>query len=221
MNIKEEIGRRIFAARKANGLTRKALSELTDDLKQSRINNWERGERTPGPEEIKQLAKALDVSAAYLMCLTDQKHLRSTAHGVNVFIPLLDTTQACDPLAMIQAIQETDNHQVTLIPLNNGINPQLSKHTFALKMPDDSMEPELRRHDILIIDPDQMPQPGSFVVAKLEDNTEVIVRRYKQLSVTKNSQQFELLAMNQHWAGVVDGSKCVMVGAVCGLFRVI
>jgi SOS-response transcriptional repressor LexA len=106
-----------------------------------------------------------------------------------------------------------------LIPLNNGVNPQLSKHAFALKMPDDSMEPELRRHDILIIDPDKIPQPGSFVVAKVDDNTEVIVRRYKQLSAAKNSQQFELLAINQHWAGVVDGRKCALVGAVCGLFR--
>lgn len=73
MSIKEQIGQRIQAARLEKGLTRKALAELTNDLKQSRINNWERGDRTPGPEEIKQLAKALEVSAAYLMCLTDEK----------------------------------------------------------------------------------------------------------------------------------------------------
>ncbi len=46
MNIKEEIGARIFQERQAKGLTRKALAELTDDLKPSRINNWERGLRT-------------------------------------------------------------------------------------------------------------------------------------------------------------------------------
>ena len=53
MNIKEKIGQRIMTERKAKGLTRKALAELTDDLKQSRINNWEHGTRTPGPEEIR------------------------------------------------------------------------------------------------------------------------------------------------------------------------
>jgi transcriptional regulator with XRE-family HTH domain len=46
MNIKEKIGLRIYEARKAKGLTRQSLADLTDDLKPSRINNWERGIRT-------------------------------------------------------------------------------------------------------------------------------------------------------------------------------
>ena len=67
--IKEKIGQRIYEARKAKGLSQQGLANLTTDLKQSRINNWENGLRTPGPEEIKQLANALEVPAAFLMCL--------------------------------------------------------------------------------------------------------------------------------------------------------
>ena len=73
MSIKEKIGQRILDERKAKGLTRKALAELTGELKVSRINNYERGDRTPGPTEIKLLADALEVSPSYLMCLTDSR----------------------------------------------------------------------------------------------------------------------------------------------------
>lgn len=37
-----KIGQRIMDERKAKGLTRKALAELTGELKTSRINNYER-----------------------------------------------------------------------------------------------------------------------------------------------------------------------------------
>ncbi|VEB33681.1 helix-turn-helix domain-containing protein [Legionella cherrii] len=59
----------------AKELTRKALAELTKNLKVSRINNYERGERTPGPDEIKQLAHALEVAPAFfnVFCLMTSK----------------------------------------------------------------------------------------------------------------------------------------------------
>ena len=85
MDIKKEIGQRIYEARKGKGLTRKALAELTDDLKPSRISNWEYGMRTPGPEEVKQLSKALDVSPAFLMCLTEKMNDQNSQAFPNMF----------------------------------------------------------------------------------------------------------------------------------------
>ena len=221
MNIKEEIGRRIEAERKALGLTRKALAELTDDLKQSRINNWERGIRTPGPEEIKQLAKALNISPAFLMCLTDEKRPKKIP-GLGALIPLLENKQARDPKTHIQTIRHEENAEaVTFIPIDAEISAQLSEYAFALKMLDDSMDPELRRGDILIIDPNKAPSPGGFVVAVMGDNEEVVIRRYKQLSASNDHQRFELLAENTHWADMRDASqmKCILIGAVYRLLR--
>lgn len=217
MTIKEEIGRRIFDARKAKGLTRQALANLTDDLKPSRINNWERGMRTPGPEEIKQLSKVLEVSPAFLMCLTNQTENKS--QDIDQLLPLLDVVQACDPISILQAIKNKEIEKITLIPLGHKIGMQYGQNAFALKMPDDSMAPELRRDDILIVDPSKPAQPGNFVVAKVEDNTEIIVRRYKQLSASKNSQQFELLAINTHWANVESDTRSELIGTICGLLR--
>lgn len=221
MNIKEEIGRRIYEARKAKGLTRKALAEATDDLKPSRINNWERGDRTPGAEEIKQLSKVLEVSPAFLMCLTDEKQPKKIP-GLGALIPLLDHKQACEPQKYIQTIKSGGNvDAVTFIPVSSQVSSNLGEYVFALKMIDDSMEPELRRGDILIIDPDKLPNPGEFLVAKLEDNDAVIIRRYKQLAATRNVHAFELQAINNNWATIridnTDTNK--IVGSLISLIR--
>jgi SOS-response transcriptional repressor LexA len=101
------------------------------------------------------------------------------------------------------------------------VSKSLGDYAFALKMQDESMAPELKLNDVLIIDPDKLPQPGQFVVARIAENSEVIVRRYKQLSAAQNNQQFELLAENKHWADVKDSALCNLVGAVCGFIRVL
>ncbi|KTD38596.1 putative prophage repressor CI-like protein [Legionella nautarum] len=220
MNIKEKIGERIFQERKAKGLTRKSLAELTDDLKPSRINNWERGIRTPGPGEIKQLAEALDVAPGYLMCLTDEKQIKREFPWLGALIPLLNAKQACDPKTCIKSIKEDwETSSVSFIPLNPELSKQLSENAFAYCMQDDSMIPELKSGDILIINPDKHVQPGELVVAQAKD--EVIVRRYKQLSVEKANTEYELIALNDNWANirVQQDSHHQIVGVVLTLIR--
>jgi SOS-response transcriptional repressor LexA len=212
INIKEEIGRRILVTRKAKGLTQKALGELTDDLKQSRINNWEHGIRTPGPEEIKQLAKALDVSPAYLMCLTDQPKEVSIE---NFFIPLLNHVQASDPNIHIQAIKHQEySGEVTFIPVSTELAGRLGECAFALKMIDDSMIPEMRINDIQIIDPSASFNPSDYVAVKISGKPEVIICQYKKLSYT--SSEFELMTLNDNWPNITvnENVQVEIVGKV-------
>ncbi|HAT8648917.1 TPA: helix-turn-helix domain-containing protein [Legionella pneumophila] len=222
MNIKEKIGERIFQERQAKRLTRKALAELTDDLKPSRINNWERGLRTPGPEEIKQLAGALEVAPGYLMCLTDDKQVKQEFPWLGALIPLLDAQQACEPKTVIQAIRnDTGHHSVSFIPLSPEISQKQGENAFALRVQDDSMAPDLRIGDFLIVDPDQVIRPGGLVVAHLRDNNEVTVRRYKQLSAGSPLQEYELIATNENWASIrvdqINGHR--IVGVVLAFIR--
>lgn len=200
MNIKEAIGRRIAEARKDKGLTMKALANLTEDLKQSRINNWECGIRTPGPQEIKQLAKVLDVSPAFLMCLTDEKQNKKNS-DLCTFVPLLDHKQACNAEEFIKAIRDNKvTDQITFIPVNSELAAQLGKYTFALKMLDSSMIQEIRIDDIQIVDPSASPKPGDYVVVKIKDKSDAIICQYKQLSYT--SSEFELLTLNDTWPNI-------------------
>lgn len=217
MNIKDKIGQRIKEERVAKGLTLKALEELTDDLKQTRISNWERGYRTPGPEEIKQLAQALAVSPAYLMCLTDEKQLKKKP-GLNTLIPILNFKQACEAKLFIQKIKNDQN--TTYIPVAAEFSAKLEEYSFALRMNDDSMYPELRLNDILIINPSAKLHPGNLVAVQLEED-QVIIRRYKQLTFSKKTNSFELKAENDHWGNIIIDkmSDCSIIGIVVGIIR--
>lgn len=222
-NIKELIGQRIQVERKAKGLTQAKLAELAGDFKQPRVNNWEQGIRTPGPEEIKLLAKVLEVSPAFLMCLTDRKQPHpSDKNYVGALIPLLSLEQLDDPTYWIQFIKAGEyDGEITLIPITVELAKLVGENAFALKMEDESMDPEIRPCDVLIVNPDATPKPGNFVVVKSDDNSEVIIRRYKQLSISKSSLQFELLATNKNWPDIQSHELvgCKILGTVIFLNR--
>ncbi|KTD46363.1 helix-turn-helix domain-containing protein [Legionella quateirensis] len=225
MNIKEKIGQRIMTERKAKGLTRKALAELTSELKISRINNYERGDRTPGPTEIKLLADALEVSASYLMCLTDNREGKMTKSlGMGALIPVLDYKQAIDAAAFIQKIKDDVDTKVEFIPVGTAVSENIGKNAFALQIKDESMVPEFRINDVIIVDPDTLPKPGDFVVALIEGEQEVIVRKYKQLYAGKEMREFELIAINEDWANIRVGSNEIqaqIIGHGVSLIRVL
>lgn len=219
LDIKKEIGKRIHAARKSQGLTLVALGELAGNMKQTRLTNWERGTRTPGPEEIKQLAKALDVSPAYLMCLSDEPQDK-TANCFSRLLPLLDTHQAASAQNFISAVTDQETADtIQFLSVSTALLPTLSNASFALTMTDESMMPEIRINDVLIIDPLTSPKPGSYVVVKMANKAEVIVCQYKKLSYT--APEFELITLNDNWPNitVTDDIKIDVVGSVIQYIR--
>ena len=55
------LGDKILQLRKKNGLSQEQLGEKVDVTRQT-ISNWELGETTPNPEQLKKMSKAFDVS---------------------------------------------------------------------------------------------------------------------------------------------------------------
>ncbi|MFO2814192.1 S24 family peptidase [Legionella pneumophila serogroup 1] len=212
LNIKKEIGKRILEARKAKGLTLKALGELAGGLKQTRLTNWEQGVRTPGPEEIKSLARALDVSPAYLMCLSDELQFKE-AKNPSRLIPLLDYRQACEA-NLYMNVEERLFADMTFISLSMTLLPKLSSEVFALKIKDESMVPEIRVNDVVLIAPAIRPTPGDYVAVKIKNKLEVVVCQYKKLSYT--SSEFELLTLNDNWPNIKvnENIEVVIVGKI-------
>lgn len=223
MSIKERIGQRIKDERTSRGLTRKALAALTEKLSVSRINNYERGERTPGPEEIKQLAGALEVSASYLMCLSDSKEgaLKKPV-GLGALLPILSMSDATTPKETITKLKdENTSGKVNFVPVSAELSNQVGDFAFAMAIQDNSMQPEFRQNDLVIIDTERQAQPGSFVVAQMKGEEAVIIRKYKQLSASKGSQPFELIALNEDWANIhiEKSNACKILGVVVQLLR--
>ena len=221
MNIKERIGQRIREQRNAKGLTRKALAELTTELKPSSINNWERGDRTPGPEEIKLLAKILEASPAFLMCLTDENQPYHTERNPRSHVPLLDHKQTCDYQEHIHRISNLHaTNKPILVPVSQELMSQLGEHAFALKMIDDSMMPDIRVNDVLIVDPSVSPNPGDFVCIKIIGKQGVFVCQYRQLSY--ESSDFELITLNENWPNITLNakSKAEIIGKIIQNMRI-
>ncbi|MFO9077167.1 XRE family transcriptional regulator [Legionella pneumophila serogroup 1] len=199
LNIKKEIGKRILEARKTKGLTLKALGELAGGLKQTRLTNWEQGVRTPGPEEIKSLARALDVSPAYLMCLSDELQFKE-AKNPSRLIPLLDYRQACEAKVHPAVFEQEASDEMVFISVSTALIPELGEGSFALKVTNDSMMPEIRINDVLVVDPSLLPKPGDFVAVKIDGKPEAIICQYRKLSYA--SAQFELLTLNDNWPNI-------------------
>ncbi len=64
--LKQEVGKRIAAARAALGWTQRELALKVGSAKQT-IASYEQGTRLPGPKEATLLGEALGVSPAYLL----------------------------------------------------------------------------------------------------------------------------------------------------------
>lgn len=184
---------------------------------------YERGDRTPEPEEIKLLADALEVPVSYLMCLTDNKDgSPSKSPGLGLLLPILNYKQASAPASFMESLNDGMDAKVEFVPVSTTVSDSIGKNAFALKIHDDSMIPEFRANDVLIIDPDPPPKPGDFAMALIEGEQEVIVRKYKQLSAAKGAQEYELIALNEDWANAhVNGkdTKAQIIGCGVSLVR--
>lgn len=77
MDYKKEIGARIRQARAREQLTLKGLAKrLNGLLKANAISMYENGQREPGVKEAVALAKALNDSAAYLLCVAEEDEMK-------------------------------------------------------------------------------------------------------------------------------------------------
>lgn len=80
-NIHDSFGRRLIYARQRRDLTAKQLAALAD-MDQTEISHYETDKRKPGADNIRRLAIALDMSADYLLDLSnDTRRINEIAEG--------------------------------------------------------------------------------------------------------------------------------------------
>ena len=212
MDIREQIGNRITKARKELGITIKELAARTAELSPARISNWEQGTRSPGPLEAKLLADQLNVSASYLLCLTDNPQGDLIQNPENKFrhIPILsmkETPHAREILGQ----QEPFIFEKTI--LVDSLNPSIkSSALFATSVDDSSMQPELNPGDVVVIDGDLQPNPGYYVLVYLTQKKQTVLRRYGEA----DGCHFQLLASSDLWAtvSIKDVQEAQIIGVV-------
>ncbi|MCW8443120.1 LexA family transcriptional regulator [Fluoribacter gormanii] len=212
MDIRERIGNRITKARKDLGITIKELAARTVELSPARISNWEQGTRSPGPLEAKLLADQLNVSASYLLCLTDNPQGDLVQNPENKFrhIPILSMKDA--PHAReILGQQEPFIFEKTI--LIDSLNPSIKNSAlFATAVEDSSMQPELNPGDMVIVDVELQPDPGNYVLVYLTQKKQTVLRQYRE----SDGCLFQLLASSELWAtiSIKQSSEAHLIGVV-------
>lgn len=185
---------RIKDLRKKHGLTQQKLGELVGVSKAS-ISQWESGEHSPSGDNLAVLSKALGVSAHWLATgkgSPESSNVEFVKLVQELRIPIISYVQAGHWREMSEEARCFDG-SVEFVAVGEGVGP----HTFALWVRGDSMLPQFKEGDLIIVDPDEAPQPGDFVVAK-NGSDEATFKKYRPRGIDESGNQvFELVPLNE------------------------
>lgn len=125
-------------------------------------------------------------------------------------IPLIDYIQAGQWGGIADAFEPGTGED--MLTASGDCGP----HTFALRVRGRSMEPDYREGDIIVVDPDINPEPGDFVVAKLDDTEEATFKKYRPRGLDDNGHEiidlvplngdFPTIRLNSHRSGHICGT---------------
>lgn len=201
-----KINERIKQTRKRLGYSQEILGSRVGVSRVS-ISQWERGENTPNGRYLNELAAALGVTVDWL--LTGEGDAPSSSgeqqmpgyHNVEPAvmlpgkrIPILSYVQAGNWREMCEQATTFDGN-VEFVSASGEIGP----FGFGLWLRGDSMLPQFKEGDLIIVDPDEAPQPGDYVVAKNGSN-EATFKKYRPRGIDENGQEvFELVPLNDDY----------------------
>lgn len=187
---------RIRELRKKHGLTQQKLGELIG-VKKSSISQWENDEHSPSGDNLAQLSKVFGVSAHWLSTGKGSPELSNVEPAVipqGSRVPVLSYVQAGHWREMCDQATAFDGN-VEYVTASVDVGPC----GFGLWLRGKSMEPFFKEGDLIIVDPDEAPRPGDYVVAKNGDE-EATFKKYRPRGLDENGQDvFELVPLNDDY----------------------
>jgi SOS-response transcriptional repressor LexA len=178
-------GERIATARKSAKLTQKELADRVG-ISQTAIHKLEHG-RSKMSRQTVSIALTCGVDPIWLETGRGDMSLggvtpEEVASGeirrqpVYARLPLISWDEASR-----LCTEPAESFHPTAVVAWLPIAPKTSDRSFALRVPDDSMEPEFREGDFIIVDPTLPGKHNQFVLACAEGDT---AATFKQLMVT-------------------------------------
>ena len=200
------ISDRIFSRRTALNLSKTALAK-TIGVSDVSVGKWESGLNQPKGRYLNDLAAALAVTVDWLLAgggdtptpLVEQ-HIPGY-HNVEPAvmlpgkrIPILSYVQAGNWREMCEQASNFDGN-VEFVTASSEIGP----YGFGLWLRGDSMVPLFKEGDLIIVDPDEGPQPGDYVVAK-NGSDGATFKKYRPRGIDESGQEvFELVPLNEDY----------------------
>ncbi|MFH7524186.1 LexA family protein [Aeromonas sp. A5] len=202
----ETINDRIAARRRAQKMSQDELARRIGITRVS-ISKWESGLNQPKGRYLNDLAAALGVTVEWL--LTGEGSAPESSgepripgyHNVEPAviyqgkrIPILSYVQAGNWREMCEQATAFDGN-IEYVSAGGEIGP----YGFGLWLRGDSMVPLFKEGDLIIVDPDESPQPGDYVVAK-NGSDEATFKKYRPRGIDENGQEvFELVPLNDDY----------------------
>ena len=202
----ETINDRISARRRAQKMSQDELAKRIGITRVS-ISKWESGLNQPKGRYLNDLAEALGVTVDWLLTgsgdtpeLAEEQPIPGY-HNVEPAvilpgkrIPILSYVQAGNWREMCEQATTFDGN-VEFVSASVDIGPC----GFGLWLRGNSMTPFFNEGDLVIVDPDEQPRPGDYVVAK-NGSEEATFKKYRPRGIDESGQEvFELVPLNDDY----------------------
>lgn len=195
----ETLGQRIKGQRKALKLTQADLARKMQGVSHAAISQWENDATKPNSENLLDLSIIFNCEFSWLLRGNPKpnENVAVTPYSPidEIKLPIydwdyLDKLNRCDTTSL-----EKPHSEYVMTDF------KMPKNAIALKIKDDSMSPEFEIGDVIIIDPNEKPQAGEFVIAKYEN--QFIFRKYKLDNNSSDGvQHFILMPLNDDYGSL-------------------
>ena len=165
---------RLISEREAQGLTQDQLAQRAG-CKQSNIGSLESGQQKSS-KHLPAIADALNLNALWLAEGRGPRHLDgNTLPGplLRGSVPLISWVQAGDWSEIIDNLQPGEGERIET-------TWRASANAYALRVRGDSMEPMFPNGVILIVEPNENPEPGKYVIVRQNGDTEATFKQLVQ-----------------------------------------
>lgn len=218
----ETINDRITASRQAQKMSKAELARRVG-ISHASVSKWESGLNQPKGRYLNDLAAALGVTVDWLLTGEGEARGQPTPEAMPGYhnvepavipqgtrVPVLSYVQAGHWHEMCEQATAFDGN-VEYVTAGVDVGPC----GFGLWVRGDSMEPQFKEGDLLIVDPDETPRPGDFVVASNGSN-EATFKKYRARGEYDNGQpRFELVPLNEdHETLSTDQTPIIIIGVV-------
>lgn len=202
----ETINDRISARRRAQKMSQDELAKRIGITRVS-ISKWESGLNQPKGRYLNDLAAALGVTVDWLLTgsggapessadqpIPGYHNVEPAVIPQGTRVPVLSYVQAGHWHEMCEQATAFDGN-VEYVTAGVDVGPC----GFGLWLRGNSMLPLFKEGDLIIVDPDEAPQPGDYVVAK-NGSEEATFKKYRPRGIDENGQEvFELVPLNDDY----------------------
>lgn len=202
----ETINDRITASRQAQKMSKAELARRVG-ISHASVSKWESGLNQPKGRYLNDLAAALGVTVDWLLTGDGEARAQPAPEAMPGYhnvepavipqgtrVPVLSYVQAGHWHEMCEQATAFDGN-VEYVTAGVDVGPC----GFGLWLRGQSMEPFFKEGDLIIVDPDEAPQPGDFVVAK-NGSEEATFKKYRPRGIDESGQEvFELVPLNDDY----------------------